>query len=242
MTTVNWQELMGEAQNGTAGVVPPGEYDVVVAEATAATSQSGKLMFKCKMRVIFGPHTDRMIYNNFVVSPESANALKFFFQHMAIFGLDSNFFAQNPAPEYVAQILLGRQCKLRTELRQYNGADQVDVKAVMPPTPGVVPQAPGAAVPQAAVPAPAPVAPAPAPAPVPAPAAAPMAQPVPAPAPPVAPAPVPVAPAPVPQAPAPVPAPAPAPVPQAPAPAAPVAPAPPPATPGFPTAPAAPPF
>lgn len=220
-TTVNWGELLNEAASGVASPVPPGDYDVQVIEASHTNSQSGKLMFKVKFKIISGPHANRSIYNNFVVSPENANALSFFFQHMAILGLDQTFFAQNPSPDVVAQSLLNRQCKLRTELRDWNGTQQVDVKQVLPATPGVVPQ-------QQGVPQMAPQAPAPQPAP------APMPQPAPAPAP----APTIQAPAPQP-APAPMPAPAPAPAPQ---PMAAPAPAPAPETGGVPASPPAPPF
>lgn len=187
MSTVNWSELITEAEtSGNLVPVPPGEYDCVVETAQNVTSQSGKVMFKAKFRVIAGPHATRTIYNNFTVSPESAGALKFFFQHMAIFGLDKNFFAQNPDPSYVAQMLVGKQCKLKIEHRQWNGQTQEDVKAVMPVTPGIVAQAAGAVQPQMPQPmTPAPMQPAPQPMPFPQqPAAQPMApQPMPAPQP-----------------------------------------------------------
>jgi hypothetical protein len=246
-TTVNWAELINEASTGAANPVPPGDYDIIVREASHTTTQNGKLMFKVKMQILTGPQLNRTVYNNFVVSPENANALSFFFQHMAIFGMDQNFFLANPSPDTVVANLLNKQAKIQTDLRDWNGAKQVDVKKISPATPGVVQQQPGVPqmAPAAVMPAPAAVAP-PVAAPVPAavpeavpqvPAAPVYEQPIAAPvAPPAAPAmPAPVAPAPV--APVAAPAmPAPAPAPVAPPVAAPVAPAPP--VPQAPVAPA----
>lgn len=187
MTTVNWQELINNAGGGSFEPLPIGDYDVVVAEANVATSSNGKLMFKTKLQVIAGPYASRLIFNQFVVSPESPGALGFFFQHMAVLGLDASFFASNPAPEQVAAALLNRPCKVTIKHGTYQGQPSMDVDKVLPPTPGL---SAGAAQPQSQpTMAPAPGAPAPQPQMQPQPAPQPGAFPAPAPmAPPAQPA------------------------------------------------------
>ena len=205
MSTTTWQELMDNAGDGQGGFTPlpdGGPYEVLITEASASTTQNGKTMFKTKMQVQIGPHAGRLVWNNFVVSPESANALSFFFQHMAALGLSRDYFAQEPAPEVVAQHLLGRPCQVWLKTgRLYQGQPQTDVEKLGPA--GGAPALAAAPQPQAVAPAPAPAMAPPVAAPAPAPAPVPAAAPV---APPVAVAPAPVA-EPV-AAPAPVPAPA----------------------------------
>lgn len=211
-TQMNWADLIEEAAKGGAGEpLPIGDYDVQVVEAEAKMSGTGKLMFKTKNRVIAGPYVGRHVWNNYVVSPESPNALGFFFQHMAVMGLDRAYFAQQPPPAVVAQQLLGRTARFGIQHRMYNNAMTMDVKSVttcLTQASAIPAQAaPGVPVmPRAGVPAPQP-------------AMAPPQMPVAAPAPQPAPVPQPVAPmpAPVPQpvaAPAPIPQPTPMPVPQ----------------------------
>lgn len=182
MSGIDFGALLAEAEKSGGGAPPPPDtYDCYVEKADATKSASSqKTMFKCRFKIITGPQAGRIIFNNFVISPESAGALSFFFQHMGVLGLDRNFFASNPSPEQVAAALVGRQARLKIEHRDWNGKPQADVKEVLPPTPGVVAPvvtsataAPAPAVPTTAA-APAPQAPTPvAPAAVPAPAAPP---------------------------------------------------------------------
>ena len=198
---------------GSFEPLPDGDYDCAIESANSKTSSNGKLMFECKFTVTSGPHNNRKIWNNFVISPENPNALSFFFQHMNVLGLGQDFFASNPPPEHVAQALVGRTCRLKVGRRTWNGQIRNEVKAVMPAISGVglggpVMQGPApAATPPQPAPAPPPPAPAPAPQPV-------AAQ---APPPPSAPAPV-AAPVSTPAATAPSPSPEPPPAPPAPAP------------------------
>lgn len=224
-SVVNWQQLMHEAEAAGANFnpLPNDHYDCVVVEAEPKTSNNGKLMYKLKFKVMAGPHANRFIWDQLVVSTDNPNALKWFFQKAAALGCDAQYFATNPGPAAVAQNMLNRQVRLQVESgRMYNGQVQTDVKnyvalgAAAPvqqaaPVQAAVPQQPMAPAPvvqQPVAPAPQPVVQpvAPAPEQYAAP-AAPVAAPAPvAPAAPVydpnvavAPAPAPVAPAPAPQ-------------------------------------------
>lgn len=137
---LDWGALQTEA--ASAGVLPDGDYDLIVVEATATTSSTGKPMIKVKMRVTTGPHKDKPVWNQFVISPESAMALRMFFQHMNAFGLDSAFFAQNPSMDVVAKNLVNRTCVATLSSREWQGVNRNEVKSISPAKAGG-PVAPG---------------------------------------------------------------------------------------------------
>ena len=210
MTTIDFGKLMQDAGEGFQPV-PTGPYNVQVVKSSAVTSTTGKPMIKVQLQIMGGPHDARRLFDQFVISADNANALSFFFEHMAAFGLDRSFFAANPSMDVVAATLMNRQALVTVSIKQYKGSDKNEVDSYRPIMGGQI-GAVGAAPAFGPGPsaAPTPVAPPPA---APIPVAAPVA--------PVAPAPVaPVAPAPI----APVAAPVVAPVaPPAPAPIAPPA-------------------
>jgi hypothetical protein len=140
VTEIDWSSLQKEA--ASAGVLPVGSYNVVVTESSATVASTGKPMIKVKLRVTEGPHKDKPIWNQFVISAESPIALRIFFQHMAAFGLNTDFFAANPSTESVASNLLNRAATVELGIRQWQGADRNEVKSVNPLTAGG-PLAPG---------------------------------------------------------------------------------------------------
>jgi hypothetical protein len=143
VTELDWGSLQKEA--ATAGVLPDGEYDVICYESTATTSSNGKPMIKVKLRVTAGPAKDKPIYSQFTVSAENAIALRIFFQHMAAFGLDSNFFGQNPPMDVVAKNLLNRGVRVTLDQREWNGTMRNNVAGVAP-LPAGGPTVPGLVV------------------------------------------------------------------------------------------------
>lgn len=136
MATVPWADLQKAAGDAAFEPLPVGTYDVTVDTAEATQSSSGKDMIKVKFKVLGGPHEGRGLFNQFVISPDSANALAFFFRHMAAFGLDEKYFATNPQLEAVAAALVGKVCRVKVSIREWQGQDRNQVDAVMPPTPG----------------------------------------------------------------------------------------------------------
>lgn len=130
MSELDWGALQKEA--ATAGVYPDGDYNVIVFESVATTSSNGKPMIKIKARITDGPKKDKPVYSQFVVSAENAIALKIFFQHMAAFGLNADFFAQNPPMDVVAKNLMNRGAMFELGTRQWGGADRNEVKSVKP--------------------------------------------------------------------------------------------------------------
>lgn len=174
MTVINFSELMSSAGEGFSPI-PEGTYNAQVYKAEAAPSKKGKAMLRVQFKVLGGPQNDRIVFTNFTISPESPNALGFFFRHMAALGLSGEYFAQNPAMEQVAEALVGRQASITVNIEPYQGVPRNQIKDVKP-----MQGAPAMAA-QPVAQAAAPVMPA-------APPAAPVAPPVAPPAPPAAPA------------------------------------------------------
>lgn len=132
--SMNWSDLIGSAEEGGGfDVVPAGDYLAKVVEASALDATTGKPMVKAKFQIIEGAFATRLVWNNFVLTKDNPNALKWFFRHMAAFGLDRSFFALNPS---MAQVAANIQDKiviitLKSD-RLYQGIPQNDVTAVRP--------------------------------------------------------------------------------------------------------------
>lgn len=137
MASVPFSDLLKASEDAGFTNCPPGEYDVRVVEASTKTTGGGKDMIIAKFEILTGPHAGRKVSNNFVISPENANALGFFFRHMRAMGLGGDFFAQNPSVEQVAASLIGKTCRIEVGTRHWNGEDREDVKKIMPPTAGI---------------------------------------------------------------------------------------------------------
>lgn len=141
MANASFADLLKAAEDAGFSNCPPGTYDVKIVAGEAKATSAGKDMIVVKFELIGGPHGGRKVSNNFVISPENANALGFFFRHMRALGLDNAYFAKNPAPAQVAADLVGRTCRIEVGTRVWNGEEREDVKKILPPdgaTPGNV--------------------------------------------------------------------------------------------------------
>jgi len=172
----NWADLIKDAGDaGNYDPLPDGDYDLVVVEATATTSQSGKTMFKVKAQVEGGAHNKRLVWDNLVVSPDSPAALGILFKKFHAMGIGRGYFDSNPTNAQIEQAILGRRFRAQIGSRLYNGAKKNEIKNYYPSAQTIAAMNGETAAPvTASAPAPAP-APAPAAAPAPAPAAAPAA-------------------------------------------------------------------
>lgn len=167
--SMNWQELLDTAaEGGTYEALPEGPYQVQVDSAEAKNASTGKPMIVAKFKVMAGPYAGRLVWNNFVVTSDNANAMSWFFRNMAALGLDKSFFAMNPSLEAVAAALVGKQCEIGVTQKTYNNEIRNDVKSIKALAAGAA----SAAAPQQAAPA----SPSPAPTPEPQPQAQPAEQ------------------------------------------------------------------
>ena len=155
---VSWKELMENAGSGNFEPLPSGDYDVEVVKSEPTTSSTGKLMYKVQMKVTGGPHNGRIVFNQFVVSPENANALGFFFTHMRALGLDAAFFSNEPDSATIAGAMVGKRSRVTLTQRDWNGSPRNEVKKMVPvaagaaaprtlPSPPIPPQEPQAVIP-----------------------------------------------------------------------------------------------
>jgi hypothetical protein len=174
MSSLNWSDLVKEAgETSSFEPLPDGDYALKVIEATAKVSQSGKTMFAVTTEVQGGPHAKRRIWDNLVVSPDSAAALGIFFKKMEALGLPKTYFDQNPTNAQIEAALRDRSFRGRVGSRTWQGKKSNEIKDYFPAVVDGVAPAATAATPFAA----------PAPAPAPAPAVAPVYASAPAPAP-----------------------------------------------------------
>lgn len=138
MSDLDWAALQKEAATG--GLLPDGEYNLAVVDATATKASTGKPMIKCKFRVIDGAYEGRPTWSQFTLSTENPVALRIFFQHMAAFGLESPFFAALPSGEeglrIVADNLRNRAVHVRVGTRPFQGQDRNDITPLGPPPAG----------------------------------------------------------------------------------------------------------
>lgn len=176
MSTLNWGDLVKDAGDagGSYDPLPDGDYDLVVLEAQAKVSQSGKTMFAIKAQVETGAHARRFVWDNLVISPENQAALGIFFRKMYALGLNRDYFASNPTNAQIEAALVGRRFRATIGSRTWQGQKKNEIKNYF----NVAATAAAAAMPAAAAaPAPAAAAPAPVapPPPPPAPSAAPAA-------------------------------------------------------------------
>lgn len=147
MASASFADLLKAAEDAGFSNCPPGTYDVKVVAGEAKSTSAGKDMIVVKFEIVGGPHGGRKVPNNFVISPENANALGFFFRHMRAMGLDSAYFSKNPSPAQLAADLVGRTCRIEVGTRVWNGEEREDVKKILAPggvTPGVATPSVGA--------------------------------------------------------------------------------------------------
>lgn len=148
MVSVNFSDMLkaaGDAPGFT--VIPASDYDVVVDTAAHKTTSSGKESIAVQFKVENGPHAGASLFWQAVLSPDNANALAFWFRHMAALGLTENYFQSNPPLERVAADLIGRRCRVAVGIRKWDNQDRNEVKSVMPADGNAPPPPPSAGTP-----------------------------------------------------------------------------------------------
>ena len=137
MSTFNWGDLLKEAgDTGTYDPLPDGDYDLVVLEAQATVSQSGKTMFKVKSQVEGGPHNKRLLWDNLVITTGNPSALGIFFAKMNSLGMPKEYFSSNPSNAQIESALIGRRYRANVGTRVWQGDRRNEVKKYYPPQQG----------------------------------------------------------------------------------------------------------
>lgn len=156
MSSTNWLDLLNEAkQNGGPqdfGPIPAGEYHFKVLEAETRQTQTGKTKYTIKAQVQTGAHANRLVWDDLIVSPESAGAMGFFFRKMKAIGLGQEFFQTQPNDDQVTAALKDREFLGKVIIDTYGGKERNKIDGYKPlaaaPT-GFIPPSPQAGAPQA---------------------------------------------------------------------------------------------
>ena len=135
MSQFNFADLMKQA-GSSFEPLGAGTYEAVIQKAEAVRTATGKTMFKLTWSITQGPFTNRKVWSNQVISPESPPALSIFFRHMAALGLDATFFGANPSPDQVAAALVNRPAQITVSQREYQGQLRNDVTDIKQGTGG----------------------------------------------------------------------------------------------------------
>lgn len=156
MTSTNWLDLLNEAKQSGGqqdfGPIPAGEYRLKVLEAETRQTQNGKTKYTIKAQVQDGPHAGRLVWDDLIVSPESAGAMGFFFRKLAALGLGKEFFATQPSDDQITGGLADREFLGKVIVDNYGGKDRNKIDGYKPlaavSAGGFIPPSPQAAAPQ----------------------------------------------------------------------------------------------
>lgn len=144
MAQLDWGQLVGEAEEQKAyQLLPDGDYDFTVASAETKSTKTGKTMFSLKAQVATGPSKGQIVFENLVISPESAKALGMVFVKFAALGLPRAYFEQNsPSNEQIEAALIGRSFRGKVGSRTWQGEKYNEIQKYYPATAGLVPGVP----------------------------------------------------------------------------------------------------
>lgn len=127
-----------------ANTVLTGWFDGRVTKAEASVAQSGNEMITIDLQIEGGPNHGRTFRERAVLSP---NTIKWFFQKMAAFGLEADFFTpadgSTPTLEQTARELIGRPVRFELAEEIRNNVKSETVKNLDKATAGAVRQVPG---------------------------------------------------------------------------------------------------
>lgn len=129
MGEYNWGQMQQEATT-----ILEGEFPVTVVNSDAVLSSTGKDMIKVAVKIESGTYAGRKLHTQFTISPESPGAMRMFFSHMNVFGLDNAFFnsiAGQP-PAVIAAALDGRRAIAVVVKDVYQGTEREKITAWKP--------------------------------------------------------------------------------------------------------------
>lgn len=169
MPLKSWSSLIEDADGAFDDLtpLPPADYNFEITKSEAKLSGNGKQMWKITCKVTDGPYKNRLVWSQFVLSPDNPTALGIFFRQMSAVGIGKDYFAQNPSDHQLAEELIGKVFRGQVGLTTFQGTERNEIKSYSPikSAPNSAPKGPAPITntpPQSAQPSPAP-GPAPAP-------------------------------------------------------------------------------
>ena len=127
---VNFADIIENIDYDAFASVPVGVYPMEVIKSEAKQASTGREMINVQLRIIEGPSKGRMIFNNFVWAPENDKAVQMFFVNMREFGIDKEYFRNNPTFEQLANEMLNRRALIEIEHEEYQGTTRERVRRV----------------------------------------------------------------------------------------------------------------
>jgi|GEM_PF-6295120 len=111
MAEFNWADLIKDASTAGSAFepLPDGVYNLKVENCTHKMTSTDKVMFTITAVVQNGPHANRKLWDNIVVSPDNGAALGFFFRKMKALGLGAEYFASDPTEDAIAIAVMGAE-------------------------------------------------------------------------------------------------------------------------------------
>lgn len=111
MPNISWDSLVEAAGDAGKAFEPLADdnYNFVVSEATVGESKTGKKSIGITAIVESGPNAKRKVWNTWYISPDSPNALAYFFREMAVFGLPLDFWKSKPSDEQITSALVNKR-------------------------------------------------------------------------------------------------------------------------------------
>jgi hypothetical protein len=111
MPNISWDNLVEAAGEAGKAFEPlaADTYPFVVSEAEVGESKTGKKSIGITAIVESGPNAKRKVWNTWYISPDSPNALAYFFREMAIFGLTIDFWKSGPSDEQIVSNLVNKR-------------------------------------------------------------------------------------------------------------------------------------
>ena len=133
MPSIDWNSVIDSADGDVSyDVLPAADYVFVISDSELRTTSTGKTMYTVSARVSEGPHRGRTLKHNFVLSPDSPQAMGIFFREMSALGLTVDYFRASPDDEKVVRDLLDRKFRGKVRHRQFNGTDRAEISRITP--------------------------------------------------------------------------------------------------------------
>lgn len=141
---VNFASLMEKLGPNTSGgrdyePLPVGEYSLIITECVAKLTSTGKNMLSLKAAVDGGPHNNRLVWDNLVISPDNETAMRIFFGKMGALGLQ-DYLLQNPGLQEVANAMVNRRFIGKLGTSEYRGKTRNEITAYKPFVAATAPQ------------------------------------------------------------------------------------------------------
>lgn len=123
MPNLGWDSLLEAAGDAGKAFEPLDDaaYNFVITKPEIGQSKTGKKSIGITAIVESGPNAKRRVWHTWYISPESPNALAYFFREMEVLGLPREFWASKPSDEQIISSLNNRRFVGTTKVEEYNG-------------------------------------------------------------------------------------------------------------------------